>query len=195
MGGGHRERRGDQVVTDANDWAFLSLGNLEKECMAKPTGRSCQRQHQLQSWSDTAAQRAIVGLVEKVKSIGSSDVVPDSERAASFDNGGTLSPEHPLPFRLALLFDEFDRLAPQDREWKGEPIMAAAPKLDMPGFLGGGTGALLKVLGLTRTGIVTGSFPARVETWLASAEHPHGKKPYATMPRQGVQVVPLAATR
>jgi len=142
------------------------------------TMESDPRQAQLLSWNDTAPKRAIVGFVEKVTKAGSSDFVPEPERIAVFDNDGTLWPENPLPFQLAFTFDELDRLAPQHREWKGDPIVQAALKRDIPALLEGGTKGLLKLAGLTHAGITTDDFRVNVEAWLASAKHPRFGKPY-----------------
>ena len=44
----------------------------------------------LPSWNNTATKKAIVSFLQKVTTPGSSNIVPEPERIATFDNYGTL---------------------------------------------------------------------------------------------------------
>ncbi len=132
----------------------------------------------LPSWNDGPAKEAIVEYVQRVTTEGSHDYVPPAERIAVFDNDGTLWPENPVPFQLAFIFDELDRLAPQHPEWKNEPTVQAALKHDVAALHKAGVPGLLKLAGLTHAGMTTVEFKRRVEAWLATAKHPRFGKPY-----------------
>ncbi len=135
----------------------------------------------LPSWNDGPAKEAIVQFVRRVTTEDGSDYVPAAERIAVFDNDGTLWPENPVPFQLAFIFDELDRLAPQHPEWKDDPVVRAALEHDVAALHKGGMPGLLKLAGLTHAGMTTDQFKTRVEAWLAKARHPRFKRPYTEL--------------
>jgi heat shock protein HslJ/phosphoglycolate phosphatase-like HAD superfamily hydrolase len=138
----------------------------------------------LPSWNDGPAKKAITDFIRRVTTEGGSDYVPPAERIAVFDNDGTLWPENPVPFQLAFIFDELDRLAPQHPEWKEDPVVRAALAHDVAALHQGGVPGLLKLAGLTHAGMTTGEFNRRVEAWLATARHPRFKRPYTELTYQ-----------
>ncbi|MEK1940240.1 MAG: HAD family hydrolase [Pseudomonas sp.] len=135
----------------------------------------------LPAWNDGPAKSAIVSFVEAVTKEGSDDFVPAAERIAVFDNDGTLWSEQPAYFQILFAFDEFKRLAPQHPEWKNDPTLKALLEGDKKTFAASGENGLLKVVGVTHTGISTEQFQANARAWLASAKHPKTQKPYTEM--------------
>jgi hypothetical protein len=68
----------------------------------------------LASWHDTPAREAIVSFAESAV-----ERLPQEERVAVFDNGGTLWCEKPIPIQLDFILRRFAELAEQD-----EPLRA-----------------------------------------------------------------------
>ncbi len=135
----------------------------------------------LPSWNDGPTKEAIAEFVQRVTTEGSADYVPVAERIGVFDNDGTLWPENPVPFQLAFIFDELERLAPQHPEWKDDPVVRAALDHDLAALHKAGVPGLLKLAGLTQTGMTTEQFKTRVEAWLVRARHPRFKRPYTEL--------------
>jgi hypothetical protein len=54
----------------------------------------------LPSWNEGNAKQSLINFVTKVTTPGSRDFVPVPERIATFDNGGTLWCEEPIPVPL-----------------------------------------------------------------------------------------------
>lgn len=148
---------------------------------AHGTGSFALADDPLPSWNDGPTKEAIVQFVERVTTEGSPDYVPPAERIAVFDNDGTLWPENPVPFQLASIFDELERLAPQHPEWKDDPVVRAALEHDVAALHKAGGPGLLKLAGLTQTGMTTDQFKTRVEAWLVKARHPRFKRPYTEL--------------
>jgi hypothetical protein len=71
----------------------------------------------LLSWNDTPSKKAIMMFVERVTKEGSPDLVPESERIATFDNDGALWAEQPMYFQFMFALYRVKLLAPQHPEW------------------------------------------------------------------------------
>jgi hypothetical protein len=65
----------------------------------------------LPSWKDTSTRQAIVRFVESVSQRGGPDYVPPDERAAVFDNDGTLWCEKRARIRLCECAEQSPDLA------------------------------------------------------------------------------------
>jgi FMN phosphatase YigB (HAD superfamily) len=133
----------------------------------------------LPSWNEGQAKRSIVEFVAKVTQPGGKDFVPVSERITTFDNDGTLWPEHPLPFQLAFIIDELKRRVPNEPKLAEDPMVKAALAGDMTKLMAGEHhDGLMRIAMITHTGMTSVEYRAAVETWLATARHPKFGKPY-----------------
>jgi hypothetical protein len=135
----------------------------------------------LPSWNDTAPKQALIGFVEKVTKSGSSDLVPEPERIAVFDNDGTLWAEQPMYFQAFFIFDRIKTLAPQHPEWKDKEPFASVLKGDVKAALAGGEKALLEMAMATHAGMTSEEFEKIVNDWIATAKHPTTGKLYTEM--------------
>jgi phosphoglycolate phosphatase-like HAD superfamily hydrolase len=135
----------------------------------------------LPAWNEGPSKQAIVSFVQAVTEDGGKDFVPPAERIAVFDNDGTLWSEQPAYFELLFSFDEFKRMAPEHPEWKKDPALNALLTGDKKAFEATGMQGLLKVVGVTHSGISTEQFEANARAWLAKAKHPKTQKPYTEM--------------
>ena len=120
-------------------------------------------EHDLPSWRETPAKQSIVDFVAAVTHPDSTDLVPESDRVAVFDNDGTLWTEQPLYAQLAFAIDRAAEL--------GHPT--SLDKLQA-----GGMAALMELVTLTHAGITTDEFDAVSRRWLAAARHPRFGRPY-----------------
>lgn len=135
----------------------------------------------LPSWNDTAPKQAIVAFVEKVTKEGAPDFVPVAERAAVFDNDGTLWAEQPMYFQAFFIFDRIRALAPQHPEWQETEPFASVLKGDMKTALAGGEKALVGMLMATHSGLTTEEFEKAVTDWITTAKHPKTGKLFTEM--------------
>ena len=133
----------------------------------------------LASWNDGTAKQSIKAFVRRVTTESGPDFVPPAERIAVFDNDGTLWPEYPLVGQLAFILDELKRRIPTEPALAADSIVHAALAGDFAKLLEGTHhDGLMRVLGLTLTGMTTEEFRVSVEEWLASARHPKFGHPY-----------------
>jgi haloacid dehalogenase-like hydrolase len=132
----------------------------------------------LPSWSEGPAKQAIIEFVTKVTKQGGPGFVPPAERIATFDNDGTLWAEQPMYFQLLFALDRVKALAPQHPEWKNKEPFASLLKGDVKGVLADGERAMLEIVMTTHAGMTTAEFEQIVKDWLATAKHPHFKRPY-----------------
>ena len=147
--------------------------------MAALSAASAQVANPLPSWGDGTAKSAIIAFVARVTAPGGKDFVPVAERIAVFDNDGTLWPENPLPFQVAYAIDEVKRRAATDAKLAADPMVKAAVAGDLATLVAGAHhDGLMRVLGLTHTGMTTDQFDAGVQAWLRSARHPKYDRPY-----------------
>jgi hypothetical protein len=135
----------------------------------------------LPSWNDTAPKQTLIGFVEKVTKPGSSDLVPEPERIAVFDNDGTLWAEQPMYFQAFFIFDRIKTLAPQHPEWKDKEPFASVLKGDLKTALAGGEKALLEMAMATHAGMTTEEFDKIVRDWISTAKHPKTGRLYTEM--------------
>src|SRR3954466_13018148 len=68
----------------------------------------------LASWRDGPARDAILGFVAAVTGTDGPDPVPVEERAAVFDNDGTLWREKPVPIQMDFILRRFVEMAEAD---------------------------------------------------------------------------------
>lgn len=135
----------------------------------------------LPSWREGPSKQAITSFVQAVTTEGSKDFVAAPERIAVFDNDGTLWSEQPLYFQFLFALAEVKRLAPQHPEWKTQQPFKAVLEGDQKALAQSGTEGLMKIVGVTHTGISTEAFSANTRAWLAKAVHPRSQRPFTEM--------------
>ncbi len=140
----------------------------------------------LASWRDTGTRQAIVEYVESVTGPGG---LPPQDRVAVFDNDGTLWCEKPMPIQLDFVLRGFVASAEQDPALRDRQPWRAAYERDF-GWLGaamvkhynGDDSDLRLLIGAVQEtfgGISVDAYAARVEEFLAGAQHPTLHRPYA----------------
>jgi haloacid dehalogenase-like hydrolase len=135
----------------------------------------------LPSWNDGPARQVIVDFVKRVTTPGSKDFVPEPERIATFDNGGTLWAEQPLYVQAAFALDRVQALAPQHPEWKEQQPFKAVLEGDLQTVFASGEHGLMELLKATHTGMTTAEFEQIVKGWLDTAKHPRFQRPYTDL--------------
>ncbi|PFG71661.1 phosphoserine phosphatase [Pseudomonas poae] len=135
----------------------------------------------LPSWSEGPSKKQIIEFVQAVTVEGSKDYVNPAERIAVFDNDGTLWTEQPAYFEVLFAFDEVKRLAPRHPEWKTTQPFQAVLENDHQALARSGMDGLLKIIGVTHTGVSTEAFIDNAKNWLKQARHPKTGKPFEQM--------------
>jgi hypothetical protein len=174
----------DRMISEINRRAMLTaLTVLPTLPMLLPGSASAQSTtgDPLPSWNDTASKKAIVTFVERVTKQGSPDLVPETDRIATFDNDGTLWAEQPMYTQLAFALDRVKVLAPQHPEWTTVEPFASLLKGDVKGALAGGEPAAEKIIMATHAGMTGAEFNQIVSEWIGSAKHPITGRLYTQM--------------
>jgi phosphoserine phosphatase len=146
----------------------------------------------LPSWNDGPAKKAIVEFVAKTTKAGSPDLVPPTERIATFDQDGTLWVEHPMYSQVMYCLERVPALVKEKPELANvapfKTVLevlhgdrAAMEKLTMPD--------LERILAATLTGMSVDEFNAEARKWLAEAKDPRWKKPFNELTYQPMQEV------
>ena len=146
----------------------------------------------LSSWNDGAAKKAIVDFVHATTDKGSPNFVAPEARIATFDQDGTLWVEHPLYTQLMYCLEKVPALVEK------KPLLRQAePFMTVLSALKGDHAALEKltlkdlevIAAATLSGMTVDAFNAEVKQWLATAQHPRWKRPYAELTYQPMQEV------
>jgi phosphoglycolate phosphatase-like HAD superfamily hydrolase len=135
----------------------------------------------LTSWRDGAAKQAIFDFVSRVCGDGS-DHVPVEERAAVFDNDGTLWCEKPLPIQADFILRRLAAMAEADPELRERQPWKAAYERDY-GWLGqvlaehyagddSNGRILLGGVLAAHSGISVDEFEAAADSFLRTTQHP-----------------------
>lgn len=140
-----------------------------------------QANEPLPSWNDGPAKKSIIEFVQAVTDQSSKDFVKPADRIAVFDNDGTLWSEQPAYFELLFAFDEVKRTAAQHPEWKTTQPFKAVLENDHKALAASGMEGLLKIVGVTHSGMTTEAFDDYAKTWFSQARHPKTGKPYTEM--------------
>lgn len=135
----------------------------------------------LPSWNDGRAKQSILDFVAAVTREGSIDFVHPSERVATFDNDGTLWAEQPMYTQLAFALGRVVALAPGHPEWKVKQPFKAVLQRDMKTLMESGERGLLELVLATHADMTTEEFEKIVTDWLATAQHPRFRRPYAEL--------------
>ncbi|MCG6971506.1 MAG: haloacid dehalogenase-like hydrolase [Desulfobacterales bacterium] len=138
----------------------------------------------LPSWNDGKTKSAIVEFVQKVTDKSSPQFVPAAERIATFDNDGTLWPEHPMYTQLAFALDRIKALAPQHPEWKTKQPFKAVLDNDLKALAAGGEKGMVELVMASHAGMSTAEFEKIVTDWFKTAKHPRFKRRYTELAYQ-----------
>jgi phosphoglycolate phosphatase-like HAD superfamily hydrolase len=133
--------------------------------------------HELASWNDGPAKRAITDFVASATTPGPG-FVPAADRIATFDNDGTLWVEQPLPPQFDFVFRHWGEEVKRDpslaeqQPYKGvitrDPVFFQAVATQDPEAVG----ALLKAFSRSWKGTTPEEFDAQVRTWLQTVKQP-----------------------
>jgi hypothetical protein len=135
----------------------------------------------LPSWRSGDAKTAILTFVQRVTEQGSPDLVPPSERIATFDNDGTLWCEHPLYVQLAFALDRVKAMAPTHPEWASKQPFQAVLEGDLKALAEAGERGLVELVLVTHAGMSVEEFGTIVLNWLSTAHHPRFGRPYTEL--------------
>jgi phosphoglycolate phosphatase-like HAD superfamily hydrolase len=138
----------------------------------------------LPSWNDGKARSAIIEFVERVTDKSSPDFVPAAERIATFDNDGTLWPEHPMYTQLAFALDRIKALAPHHPAWRTTQPFKAVLDNDLEKLAAAGEKGMVELVMASHAGMSTVEFEAIVTGWLDKARHPRFKRRYTELAYQ-----------
>ncbi len=139
---------------------------------------------QLSSWTDGAAKSAIIDFVDRVTDPAHADYRPVDERAAVFDNDGTLWAEQPMYFQLVYALDQVRALAPEHPEWADTDPFRAVITDDREAMGEFGMAELMAIIGATHSGMTVQKFRATSRAWLDSARHPRFDRLYSELTYQ-----------
>jgi hypothetical protein len=142
----------------------------------------------LPSWNEGPAKLAIIDFVAQVTTPGSDQFVPPADRMATFDNDGTLWPEHPMYTQLAFALDRVKALASQHPEWKTtEPfksVLTGDPDEIQASLAARGEKGLLELVMATHARMSTAEFEQIVADWFKTAKHPKFDRRYTELAYQ-----------
>jgi len=150
-------------------FGLVSTSLLAADDTGTSPGRS--QPNPLPSWNEGSAKRAIIDFVGQVTTPGSDHFVPPADRIATFDNDGTLWPEHPMYTQLAFALDRIKALAPQHPEWKTKEPFKSVLANDMDGVAASGEKGLVELVMATHAGMSTAVFEQIVSDWFKTAKH------------------------
>ncbi len=138
----------------------------------------------LAGWNDGATKRAITDFVDRTVS----DNVPVEERAAVFDNDGTLWCEQPLPIQADFVLRRLQEMAADDPKLRDRQPWKAAYEKDygwlravfQQHYAGDDTNVrtLLEGVIAAHAGISVDAFEAQADSFLRTARHPTLDRPY-----------------
>ena len=135
----------------------------------------------LPSWNDGNTKQSIIEWVAKVTKEDSPDFVPPAQRIATFDNDGTLWPEHPMYTQLAFAVDRIKALAPRHPEWKTKQPFKAVLDNDFKALAAAGEKGLVELVMASHAGMSTADFEMIVTEWFETSRHPRFKRPYTEL--------------
>ncbi|MFC2094349.1 HAD family hydrolase [Bacteroidota bacterium] len=135
----------------------------------------------LPSWNDREAKQSILNFVNEVTDETNPNFVKPADRIATFDNDGTLWSEQPLYFQFQFALDRIKALAPDNPEWKDDPLFKAALEDDIKKVISFGLHGLLDLVMATHAGMTTAEFSQIVKDWINTARHPKTNMLYKEM--------------
>jgi phosphoglycolate phosphatase-like HAD superfamily hydrolase len=143
----------------------------------------------LSSWNDGPAKQAIVDFVKATTDSTSSNFVKPEERIATFDQDGTLWVEQPMYSQVVYCLERVPALVKAKPELANVEPFKTVMSGDREAIAKLSTPDLEKILAATLTGMTVEDFVAEVEKWIATAQDPRWKRPYAELTYQPMQEV------
>jgi phosphoglycolate phosphatase-like HAD superfamily hydrolase len=107
--------------------------------------------------------------------------IPVRERIATFDQDGTLWPEHPLYVEGVFALERVHELASQHPEWKTTEPFRSVLADDAQAIAKFDEAEWEKIVAATHAGMSTVAFAELVKAWLAAAKHPRFHRPYTEL--------------
>ena len=135
----------------------------------------------LPSWNDGPAKRAILKAVAAMTAPSSSGYVPPAQRAAAFDQDGTLWVEHPIYTQLVFALDRVVTLAPAHPQWKTTPPFSAVLAGDRAAMAKFTTKDLEAIVFATHTGMDVEAFHAIAGAWIGKAKSTRWNRLYTDL--------------
>lgn len=126
----------------------------------------------LPSWRDGPARNAILELVARISTRGSSDYVPPAKRIATFDNDGTLWCEQPMQVQIFFAFDRVRHLARQDPGLAQREPFKAFLEHDTQAIARLGKRGAFEFAFATHAGLSVEEFEAIAHAWFEGTKHP-----------------------
>jgi phosphoglycolate phosphatase-like HAD superfamily hydrolase len=157
------------------DFTALMLGGAAALSLA---GRADAESDPLPSWNAGPPKDAIVKFVHATTDAASPNFVPLAERIATFDQDGTLWVEHPIYTQVVYCFDRVGLLAKAKPELANEEPFKTVLSGDSEAIAKLSMDDLLKIVGLTLTGMDVDAFRDEAKTWIGVARDARWKRPY-----------------
>jgi phosphoserine phosphatase len=142
---------------------------------------AAQASDPLPLWRDGPRKRALLDFVAAVTTQGGPDFVGPADRVAVFDNDGTLWVEQPIYTQVLFILDRVRALAPQNPDWRLDPVFRAAVAGDLRGVAAGGTEGLVRLAGAAQAGNTPEEFQRLAAEWLGSARDAKWGRPYTAL--------------
>lgn len=169
-----------RITKFAGTIAILLVAALARN-LSQRTDATAGKTDPLPSWNDGAAKQSILKFVREVTKEGSPQYVPPTQRAATFDNDGTLWSEQPVYFQALFVRDRLQVMAEKHPQWKEQQPFKAVLADDRKGLAALGEKGIVELIGTTHAGMSTEEFTQIVKDWLATARHPRFKRPYTDL--------------
>lgn len=135
----------------------------------------------LPSWNDGAAKQAILDFVKATTDPASSELVPEEDRIATFDQDGTLWVEHPVYSILVYALDRVPELVNAKPELAGVEPFKTVLTGDKAAIAKLSEGDLEKIMGATFSGMTVDQFNAEVSGWIQQTKDERWKRPYTDL--------------
>jgi len=129
----------------------------------------------LPSWVEGPTKKSIIEFVNGVILEGSTQYVNPAERIATFDNDGTLWCEQPVA-QLEFVSYQINKMAADHPEWKEtqpyKSVLEGDKEYLLNDLLHNHGKELMKLIGVTHTGMTLTQFNVDVKAFMNSSSHP-----------------------
>jgi phosphoglycolate phosphatase-like HAD superfamily hydrolase len=138
----------------------------------------------LPSWHDGATKNAILEFVRATTDKDNPKFVPPERRIVTFDQDGTLWVEHPMYTQVIYCLERVPAVVREKPELRDKEPFKTVLSGDREAIAKLSLKELEEVLGATLSGMSVDEFRADVKKWLATARHPHYRRPYTELTYQ-----------
>ena len=143
----------------------------------------------LPSWNEGSSKQAIFDFVHAITDQTGKNFVPPEDRIATFDQDGTMWPEHPGYVQAVFALERVHVLAPRHREWKNRQPFEAVLSNNMAAIAKFSERDWAEIVFLTHSGMSQAEFRDIALQWLATARHPRFKRLYTELIYQPMREV------